>query len=137
MTTQQWSSYSIMVTNKHSEAMKRAHGRYKNTLFKVKNHSIINFMIHKIHGCCFCPQRLYSRPLMMAFYILCSILRINYKTLMQKKIHRSTILHQFIFPTAVRCSVTNILRKYVFIEILFFIHLCITINFTLNKTLLF
>ena len=31
-----------MVINKHWEAMKRAHGRYKNTHFKVKNPSIIN-----------------------------------------------------------------------------------------------
>ena len=31
------------MTNKHLEAMKRAHGRYKDTLFKVKSHSSINF----------------------------------------------------------------------------------------------
>ena len=43
MTSQLWRSYSITVTYKHWEAMKRARGRYKNTLFKVKNHSIINF----------------------------------------------------------------------------------------------
>ena len=43
MTSQQWSSYFITVTNEHWEAIKRAHGRYKNMLYKVKNHSIINF----------------------------------------------------------------------------------------------
>ena len=36
-------TYSITVRNKHWKAMKRSHGRYKNTLLKVKNHSIINF----------------------------------------------------------------------------------------------
>ena len=49
MTSQQWSSYSITGTNKHWEAIKRAQGPYKNTLFKVKNHSIIN--LYAAHTC--------------------------------------------------------------------------------------